>query len=94
MIAELIGDYLGGHRYAIQYTTEALRWGGLSGCIFEDAVSWGKVKREASKVQVFPDAAITVPLVVQALWASWKRRKSVQVFDWKEGELELKCEKG
>jgi len=32
-------------------------------------------------------------LVVQALWASGKRRKSVLVFDWKEGELGLRSEK-
>jgi deoxyhypusine synthase len=50
------------------------------------------VKREASKVQVFSDATITVPLVVQALRASGKRRKSVPVFDWREGGLELKYE--
>lgn len=92
VIAELIGDYSGGHSYAIQYTTDAPHWGGLSGCTFEEAVSWGKVKREASKVQVFSDATITVPLVVQALRASGKRRKSVPVFEWKENGLELRYE--
>lgn len=35
---------------------------GLSGWTFELAVSWGKVKRVASKAQVFSDATITVPL--------------------------------
>lgn len=93
VIAELIGDYSGGHSYAIQYTTDAPHWGGLSGCTFEEAVSWGKVKREASKVQVFSDATITVPLVVQALRASGKRRKSVPVFDWSGKELELRYER-
>jgi deoxyhypusine synthase len=48
VIAELIGDDSGGHSYAIQYATDALHWGGLSGCIFEEAVSRGKVKRKAS----------------------------------------------
>lgn len=51
------------------------------------------MKKEASKVQVFSDATITVPLVVQALRASGKRRKSVPVFDWTEGGLELRYEK-
>ena len=46
VIAELIGDYSGGHSYAIQYTTDAPHWGGLSGCTFEEAVSWGKVPRK------------------------------------------------
>jgi deoxyhypusine synthase len=89
VIAELIGNYSGGHSYAIQYTADSPHWGGLSGCTFEEAVSWGKVKTEASKVQVFSDATITVPLVVQALQASGHRRKSYPVYSWREGDLEL-----
>jgi deoxyhypusine synthase len=87
----VMGDCLGGHSFAVRYTTNAphciqrerSHWSGLSGCTFEEAVSWGKVKPEASKVQVFSDATVTVPLVVQAQRASGKRRKSVPVFDWK-----------
>jgi deoxyhypusine synthase len=90
VIAELIGEYSGGHSYALQYTTDAPHWGGLSGCTFEEAVSWGKVAREASKVQVFSDATITVPLVVQALKASGHKRKSHPVFDWDEAGLTLR----
>jgi len=93
VIAELIGDYSGGHSYAIQYTTDAPHWGGLSGCTFEEAVSWGKVKKEASKVQVFSDATITVPLVVQALRESGIERKSVPIFDWGKDGLKLEYEK-
>jgi len=89
----LIGDYSGGHSYAIQYTTDAPHWGGLSGCTFEEAVSWGKVKKEASKVQVFSDATITVPLVVQALRESGHLRESIPVFDWREDGLDLIYEK-
>ena len=44
-------------------------------------------------MQVFSDATITVPLVVQALRASGKKRESVPVFDWKEGRLEVRYEK-
>ena len=47
------------------------------------------MKKEASKVQVFSDATITVPLVVQALKGSGHKRKSYPVYDWKNG-LELK----
>jgi deoxyhypusine synthase len=90
VIAELIGEYSGGHSYALQYTTDAPHWGGLSGCTFEEAVSWGKVAREASKVQVFSDATITVPLVVQALKTSGHKRKSYPVFDWGEAGLTLR----
>lgn len=93
VIAELIGVYSGGHSYAIQYTTDVPHWGGLSGCTFEEAISWGKVKREASKVQVFSDATITVPFVVQALRASGIRRKSYPVYDWSEEGLKMRYEK-
>lgn len=90
VIAELIGDYSGGHSYAIQYTTDAPHWGGLSGCTFEEAISWGKVAKEASKVQVFSDATITVPIVVQALQISGLKRKSYPVYDWGENGLTLR----
>jgi deoxyhypusine synthase len=89
VIAELIGDYSGGHSYAIQYTTDAPHWGGLSGCTFEEAISWGKVAKEASKVQVFSDATITVPVVVQALKAAGHKRHSYPVFDWSGADLKL-----
>jgi deoxyhypusine synthase len=93
VIAELIGIYSGGHSYAIQYTTDVPHWGGLSGCTFEEAVSWGKVAREASKVQVFSDATITVPVVVQALRASGIKRKSHPVYEWREEGLKLRYER-
>ena len=93
VIAELIGNYSGGHSYAIQYTADSPHWGGLSGCTFEEAVSWGKVKKEASKVQVFSDATITVPLVVQALRESGCQRKRVPSFEWKEEGLKLEYKK-
>jgi len=93
VIAELIGIYSGGHSYALQYTTDAPHWGGLSGCTFEEAVSWGKVKSEASKVQVFSDATVTVPIVVQALLDSGHKRKVCPVYDWSGEELKLSFKK-
>jgi len=90
VVAELVGQYSGGHSYAIQYTADSPHWGGLSGCTFEEAISWGKVKKEASKVQVFSDATITVPLVVQALRESGCKRKSIPAFKWKKEGLALK----
>jgi len=93
VIAELIGDYSGGHSYAIQYTTDAPHWGGLSGCTFEEAISWGKVAKEASKVQVFSDATITVPVVVQALKAAKHKRNSYPAFDWSGTDLVIQYER-
>lgn len=62
--------YIGGHAYAIQYTTDAPHWGGLSGCTFEEAVSWGKEQADAKKLQCFCDATIALPLIVSALIAA------------------------
>ncbi|WOF16521.1 deoxyhypusine synthase [Methanoplanus sp. FWC-SCC4] len=56
-----------GHHYAIQYTTDAPHWGGLSGCTFEEAISWGKEKPGCRNVQCFCDATISVPVVVSGL---------------------------
>jgi deoxyhypusine synthase len=74
VVASLHDRNLGGHDYAIQYTTDAPHWGGLSGCTFEEAVSWGKESPASSKVQVFCDATIALPLVASALVARGERR--------------------
>ena len=91
VIAELIGIYSGGHSYALQFTTDVPHFGGLSGCTFEEAVSWGKVAKEASKVQVFSDATITVPLVVQALKDAGRRRKVYPAYEWSDAGLKMSC---
>ncbi len=90
VIAELIGVYTGGHSYAIQYTTDSPHWGGLSGCTFEEAISWGKVNRNARKIQVFSDATISLSLIAQALRDSKLKRKKYPIFEWNEAGLKLK----
>jgi deoxyhypusine synthase len=55
------------HKYAIQITTDSPQWGGLSGCTFEEAVSWGKEDPGGSLVQCYCDATIALPLVSHAL---------------------------
>ena len=67
--------YIGGHAYAIQYTTDAPHWGGLSGCTFEEAVSWGKELPDAKKLQCFCDVTIALPLIVSGLIAADVVRK-------------------
>ncbi len=56
-----------GHHFAIQVITDAPYWGGLSGCTFEEAKSWGKISYDARKVTLHCDATIALPLLVQAL---------------------------
>jgi deoxyhypusine synthase len=69
VIASIHDPQICGHDYAIQYTTDAPHWGGLSGCTFEEAISWGKEAPEAPRVQCFCDATIALPLVTSALTA-------------------------
>lgn len=66
--------YLGGHMFALQYTTDAPHWGGLSGCTFEEGISWGKEKPESRKLQCFCDITIALPIVTSALIASGVKR--------------------
>ncbi len=80
---ELCGDLfskeLKGHEYAIQITTDSPQWGGLSGCTFEEALSWRKVTPDAAMVTISSDATIALPLMVSAIAersaSAIKRRK-------------------
>jgi deoxyhypusine synthase len=65
--ASILGREVTGHDYAIQIIVDAPYWGGLSGCTFEEAQSWGKISKSAKKVTVYCDATIALPLVVTAL---------------------------
>jgi len=56
-----------GHKYAIQCVTDSPHWGGLSGCTFEEAHSWGKIAKDASMVTCHSDSTIAMPILVSAL---------------------------
>ncbi len=92
VIADCLGVRVPGHSYAVQFTTDAPHWGGLSGCTFEEAVSWGKIDPGGSKVQCFVDATIALPIVAHALEERFpdnrKRRKSPR-FNWRGKSLKL-----
>lgn len=55
------------HQYAIQFTGDDPKWGGLSGCTFDEATSWGKEVKAANDVQCFCDATIALPIVAHTL---------------------------
>ena len=76
--APFYGEDVSGHRYAIQFTTDSAHWGGLSGCTFEEAQSWGKIEARAQTISVHMDATIALPIVVSALAqrsAVWQKRQ-------------------
>jgi len=93
VVASIMGHDVAGHEYAIQYTTDAPHWGGLSGCTFDEAVSWGKISREAKKVQVFVDATIALPIVTHALKEKTNdHKRKVPCFDWNSDGIEMRFE--
>jgi deoxyhypusine synthase len=92
IIASISGLNDMGHEYAIQYTTDSPQWGGLSGCTFDEAVSWGKISTKAKKVQVFVDATIALPIVSQALYEKTRdkiKNRKYPTFDITSDELKV-----
>lgn len=67
VVAMLMNKNKDGHRYGLQVVTDAPHWGGLSGCTFEEAQSWGKLHKEAQMVNCYCDSTIAMPLLVSAL---------------------------
>lgn len=65
--AAVMGKDVSGHEYAVQITADAPHWGGLSGCTFEEAQSWGKIAKKAKMVTVHCDSTIALPIIVTAL---------------------------
>ncbi|MGC9310711.1 MAG: deoxyhypusine synthase [Candidatus Aenigmatarchaeota archaeon] len=53
--------------YAVYITTAVEYDGSLSGARLEEAISWGKLKPDAKKVNIEGDATIILPLIVAAV---------------------------
>ena len=73
--ATLMCKNVEGHKYAVQITADAPHWGGLSGCTFEEAQSWGKIAKKATHATVNADATIALPFIVTALAQRMKGKK-------------------
>lgn len=87
--AYVLGRDTGGHKYAMQMTTDAPHWGGLSGSTLSEARSWGKVSREARTATAFVEPSVALPLV-----AGYVLQKKLYVdrprlrFHWDRDRLE------
>jgi deoxyhypusine synthase len=93
VIADCLGYAVRGHTYAVQFTTDSPHWGGLSGCTFEEAVSWGKIDPKGAKVQCFVDATIALPIVAHALNERLPRNLKTRRyprFDWSGRSLAVR----
>jgi len=87
---EILGIPHEGHHYAIQITTDDPKWGGLSGCTFKEAKSWGKFTKAAYNSTVYVDATIGLPLLVGAILQNCRNelnQRSRLKFIWIEDEL-------
>jgi deoxyhypusine synthase len=88
-VSELLFHKESGHRYAFQITTDDPKWGGLSGCTFEEAKSWGKIERESSYAAVYSDATIALPLLVGAIMQEGRvlKKRKRRRLEWGPDQL-------
>ncbi len=81
-----------GHYYALQITTDVPHWGGLSGSTLDEAQSWGKISKTATRSMAHVDASIGLPLLAGALWERRKRwqPRSRLTFDWNGDQVRVR----
>jgi deoxyhypusine synthase len=76
-------EYYYPHKYAIQITTDAPQWGGLSGCTLEEAISWGKINSQPNtRAVVYSDATIALPLITHALCERVPKKRKGPDMSW------------
>lgn len=85
------GKEMEGHSYAFQITTANPADGGLSGSTLEEAQSWGKIWKKATKATAYVEASVALPLIVGAVMQKglWKNRKRLE-FIWNNDSLQIK----
>lgn len=81
IMAYIFGLETGGHRYAWQITTDTTHWGNLGASTLSEAVSWGKVNKEADNAMCFVDMSIGLPLVYSNILSKGlhKSRKRIKL---------------
>jgi deoxyhypusine synthase len=63
VMSYIFGIDTGGHKYALQITTDAPHWGGLGGSTLSEATSWGKVSKKATHEMAFVETSVALPLL-------------------------------
>ena len=85
----IFGRDTGGHKYALQLTTDVPHWGGLSGSTLSEARSWGKVNKKANFAMAFVEPSVSLPLLAAyALEKKISKDRSRLRFIWKGDVLE------
>jgi len=75
--ADVLGEDVPMHKYAVQVTVADVRDGALSGSTLKEAHSWGKVE-SAFEQMVYCEATLAVPLIVGYAYhkGAWKNRQA------------------
>jgi deoxyhypusine synthase len=74
--AEVLGQEVPMHKYAVQITVADVRDGACSSSTLKEASSWGKVE-SGQEQMVFAEATTVLPLIASAVyhWGNWKKRE-------------------
>ncbi len=77
MLWEVYGIPKGGNDFFIQFTTDQVVWGGLSGATPSEAVSWGKINPGVlpDTVVAYCDTTVALPLFCEYVLASERNRR-------------------
>jgi deoxyhypusine synthase len=70
------------HKYAVQITTDSPQWGGLSGCTFEEAISWGKIDPNGNRAVCYCDATIALPILSHGLQERGPFKREAPDLSW------------
>lgn len=92
--AAVMLDYTKGHAYSFQITTDSPHWGGLTGSTLDEAKSWGKISKCATRATVYAEATIALPLIVGYILQKGvhKGRKRLKMIWSEEGDLTIQQE--
>ena len=92
---EVYGIPKGGNEYFIQFTTDQVVWGGLSGATPAEAVSWGKVDPDKlpDSVTCYVDSTVALPLLTAYALTRAPRRTPKRLFD-RFPDLQKRLEEG
>jgi deoxyhypusine synthase len=66
VMSYILRDSPEGHRYALQVTTAVVNDGGLSSSTLDEAKSWGKIKRTATRAMAWIEPTVALPILVTA----------------------------
>ena len=89
---EVYGIPKGGNDYFIQFTTDQVVWGGLSGATPAEAVSWGKVNPGVlpDTVVAYCDSTVAFPLFCEYVVGSERGRRECKELVHRRDELVMK----